>query len=121
MAGWIEKQADGARAAGKIEGESGYDCSTKLLHLLAAFHDVRHLHIDHAVEAADLAFSTSQRSDRRPTRYNLNRLISALHGDEFPIEELAVELPGLRQIGRGYIEPGDAPRSHIRLGRFGRI
>ena len=119
MAGWIENQGNRSGAVWQVEGESGHDCSAQILRLLAACLDIGHLNIDHSVEPADLAFSNSQRPDRRATRDDFYRQISSPHRGKLPIEELAVEILGLREIGRGDVEPGDVARSDIRRERLG--
>ncbi len=113
MSGWVENKGDGASAVRQVEREAGHYASSQFLRLLAARLEVNHLNIDHAVESADLAFRTSDRPDRHATRHNLQRLIGSLDRIEFPIEELAVELPGLRQPGRGDVEPGNAAGSDV--------
>ena len=113
MAGWIDYQADGSSAVGEVEGESGDDCSAEVLGFLAAGLDVGHLHVDHAVESADLAVRTAQRPDARATHRDLRCLIGACDRIELPVEQLAIEVLGLGDILCRDIEPGDAPRSDI--------
>ena len=102
--------------SGRLKGNPGTTVPPQLVHLLAAGLDVRHLDIDHAVERADLALRNAKRPDSGATRDDLGRLIGALHRGELPVEELAVEFLRLREVGRGDVEPGDAPRSDVRGG-----
>src|SRR2546426_11508348 len=101
VAGWINDHGDGSDAVRQVEGESRLDRSPELLRPLATGLDVDHLNIDDSVERAELALRYAQRPDRRAPRDDFRRLIGTLDRREFPIEELAVEFPGLRQVGRG--------------------
>src|SRR5438874_10671225 len=115
MAGGIDGHGNGSLAVREIEGESGHDGSPQRFRLPAAGLDVRHLDVDDAVERADLAVRDAQRPDSGTARDDLGRSISALDGRELPVEELAVEFLRLREVSRRDVEPGDAPRSDIRL------
>src|SRR5262245_55275263 len=98
MSGWIDDHGDGSDAVRQVEGESGWDHPSQLFRLLATRLDVGHLDVDHSVEPADPAVRYANRPDRRATGDDLRRLIRTLDRVELPIEELAVELLGPRQV-----------------------
>src|ERR1035438_9111255 len=119
VARWIDDQTDGSDTVRQVEGESGYDGSPQFLRLPAAGLDISHLDINHSVERVDLALGDAQRPDRHATRNDLSRLVSTQDRSELPVEELAVEFLGLREVGRGDVEPGNAPRPDIRRRSLG--
>jgi hypothetical protein len=104
--------------SGRLKGNPGTTVPPSSLTFLQLAGRSGHLDIDDAVERTDLAVRDADRPDAGAARDDLGRLIGALDRIELPAEELSVEFPGPRKVGRGDVEPGDASRPDIRRRLF---